>query len=123
MTIALPLPSRVLSPNARPHWARKAKAVAKARELARLECMVWRVSGQSGDYDSATIRATFYWASRRRRDQANAVAMLKPYIDGIVDAGVITDDDSEHLTGPICMPFGYDAARPRVVLEIERARR
>ena len=36
----------------------------------------------------------------RRRDLHNLTPTLKPMIDGLVDAGVLDDDDVAHLVGP-----------------------
>ena len=38
ITITLPLPPKELSPNARPHWAVKARAIKSYRLLAALIC-------------------------------------------------------------------------------------
>jgi len=37
---------------------------------------------------------------RRKRDPANWYPSVKACVDGIRDAGVIPDDDAEHLLGP-----------------------
>ena len=40
---------------------------------------------------------TFYVKDERRRDIKNMEAALKPLWDGIVDAGILVDDDYKHL--------------------------
>ena len=40
---------------------------------------------------------TFYVDSKRKYDMRNLDAMLKPLWDGIVDAGILADDDYKHL--------------------------
>lgn len=68
----------------------------------------------------ARIVATFYARVARRRDPDNALALLKPYIDGIVQAGLLADDDAGCVEyAPIV--FAVDRNNPRVELRIERA--
>lgn len=51
----------------------------------------------------ASLAVEWRCKTRRRRDYDNLVAGLKPLIDGLVSAGIIEDDDSEHLVslGPL----------------------
>lgn len=51
----------------------------------------------------------------RRRDPLNAVAAMKASIDGLVDAGVLADDDK---LMPGATTFGVDKKNPRVVVVI-----
>jgi Holliday junction resolvase RusA-like endonuclease len=44
-----------------------------------------------------TAKVVFVVPDRRQRDLDNCMAMLKPCWDGLVDAGVLVDDDSRHL--------------------------
>ena len=50
----------------------------------------------------------------------NHLAMLKPAYDGLVDSGLIVDDDSEHLKTQTPI-FLIDRKFPRVELKIERS--
>ena len=45
--------------------------------------------------------------------------MLKPAYDGFVDAGIIEDDDADHLTSLPC-EFRIDKVTPRVEITITR---
>ncbi len=45
--------------------------------------------------------------------------MLKPAYDGLVDAGLLVDDDAQHLT-TLGARFEIDRDAPRVELVIER---
>jgi len=91
----------------------KAAAARKYREIAREATLATGI--ESGPWEHATIQATFYYATRRRRDDVNALAMLKSAYDGIVDAGLLIDDDSTHLT-TLPARFEVDRAWPRVAL-------
>jgi hypothetical protein len=45
-----------------------------------------------------TVHVSFQ--DSRRRDVANYYPTVKAMIDGFIDAGLLTDDDSKHLIGP-----------------------
>lgn len=94
MIITIPWPPRELSPNARTHWAKKAKT-AKAYKAA-----CWALAMQAGvaaGDGPITLGLTFYKPSSRRMDLDNMLASVKHGIDGIALAlGV---DDSR---------FGYN---------------
>lgn len=126
MTITLPLPTRNLSPNARCHWAVKAREVKVYRALAH-----WRATKEMQRdlasrgavfgavlpmrLDRATVRLTFYWPDKRRRDRDNALASMKSAMDGFTDAGVWGDD-----SGVTFLPIAFevDRASPRVEVEV-----
>jgi len=116
-TIILRLPNRALSPNARVHHFARAAATKKYRKEAREATAAQGID--SGPWERATIAATFYHKTARRRDDVNAMAMLKPAYDGIVDAGLLVDDDHEHLT-TLPASFALDKQEPRVELVITR---
>ncbi|WP_309382026.1 hypothetical protein [Cerasicoccus frondis] len=115
-TIVLPLPPACLSPNnppgSRGGRMKKAAAVKKYRRQAKEATAALEIEG---GWELATVKATFYHKQKRRRDDVNHLAMLKPAYDGIVDAGLLVDDDSDHLKTlpPI---FEIDRRCPRVEL-------
>lgn len=51
---------------------------------------------ETGPWEKAEGQAVFFHKQLRRRDEANFNAMMKGYIDGVVDAGLLVDDDSTH---------------------------
>jgi hypothetical protein len=96
--IIFPWPARVLHPNARTHWAAKAKA-AKA---ARLEG--WAMAHQAG-WDRERwpegrlhLWLDFYPPDHRRRDDDGLLTCAKPWRDGIADA--IGIDDVHFVSHP-----------------------
>lgn len=119
--IILPLPPRCLSPNCPPGSRggrmKKAAAAKRMRQLARsaVECC----GIDTGPWKRATIKARFYHKQKRRRDDVNSLAMLKSVYDGVVDAGLLMDDDSEHLT-TLPAEFLIDRELSRVELVFER---
>ena len=101
ITLTFPWPPKELSPNVarRLHWAKKASAVKEYRETCG-----WEVIAQMGTdvfgfpYTSpALATVTFHVKDKIRRDIGNLDASLKPLWDGIVDAGILADDDYRHL--------------------------
>lgn len=92
--ITLPLPNKALSPNARVHWRSKANAVSEARWLAGEKARVAMAVVGTGTWTRARYTATFIFPDRRSRDLDNLMAMLKPYLDGIADAGLVENDRS-----------------------------
>lgn len=91
----------------------KAAATKRYRRLAREAVEAQRI--ESGPWEQATVQSKFFYKVKRRRDDVNHVAMLKPAYDGVVDAGLLIDDDSEHLT-TLPTSFEIDRDRPRVVI-------
>ena len=90
------LPFRELSPNARHHWAVKARAIKAQRyEIGWLAQSAW---GKRTPLKRARISYTFIVTDKRHRDIDNLVAACKSFQDGLVDAGVIFKDSSEYLT-------------------------
>jgi len=121
VSIVLPLPPSILSPN-RPCASaggrmKKAAVTKKCRRLAREA--IEESGVESGPWEKSSVKAVFYHAQKRRRDQWNYAAMLKGYVDGVVDAGLLVDDDSEHLT-TLPVEFRLDQKCPRVELTFER---
>jgi Holliday junction resolvase RusA-like endonuclease len=74
---------------------------------------------ESAPWAKVTAQATFYHATDRRRDGANFNAMLKGVFDGIVDAGIVADDDHKHWT-TLPPAFAQDKKNPRVEVTITR---
>lgn len=66
----------------------------------------WRTAGREAAYDLRTsyerahIVCAIRWPDNRRRDPGNWYPTAKAAVDGIVDAGILEDDDSLHLIGP-----------------------
>lgn len=112
--LTLPLPAKELSPNARVHWAKKAKAAKSQRMGAQIRAML-AANGRTPCWTRAQTRAVFYFPTNRRRDMDNAQAALKAAWDGIADAGVIAND-----SGLVHLPpeMRIDKANPRVEISI-----
>jgi crossover junction endodeoxyribonuclease RusA len=87
--IELPFPAKCLWPNARPHWAAKAKAFKAHKEWAY-------VAGMIG-YGMARVDARIDWSvtihpkTAHAIDDDNARASLKAYQDGLALALGVDD--------------------------------
>jgi len=116
ITITIPIPHRALSPNARTHWATKAKKVKAARRAASVLCVATVGHGHML-WPNAISTVVWYAKTATHPDPDNALAMLKPYFDGMADAGVLANDRNL-AHNPI--RFEKDKANPRVEITITR---
>lgn len=91
MRIILPWPTKDLSPNARGHWAIK----ARAKKAYRADCSAQARSQGMGRMDAERLhlKITFVPPNRRARDLDNMLASLKSGLDGLCD--VLGVDDSK----------------------------
>jgi crossover junction endodeoxyribonuclease RusA len=112
----LHLPPAPLNPNARPHWAAKARAVKNYRNTAWLAAAAALGPGRPAPrWTRARVVIVWYTKTDRHPDRDNALASLKAAFDGLTDAGIITDD-KELFHEPI--EFRVDAKRPRVEITV-----
>ena len=120
VVIVLPLPPRVLSPNCPVASFRgrmmRAAAAKKQKRLAR-EATEDAARGER--WERASVKAVFYHKTVRRRDDVNHLAMLKSAYDGVIEAGLLPDDDREHLRTDGA-EFVLDKEWPRVELTFTR---
>ena len=95
----------------------KASAIKRHRKLAReaiedaeIETMPW---------GHVVVEVLIYYETRRRRDDDNAMGSLKSYYDGIVDSGLIADDNIRNMKRN--MPeLLFDSKSPRVEITLTR---
>lgn len=82
------------------HWE-----VRRSREeWRRTSWLVARAAGDRERMSRVRIDATWRFRVQRDRDLDNLIAGLKPILDGLVDAGMITGDSSEvvqEITGRV----------------------
>ncbi|WP_435199542.1 hypothetical protein [Janibacter sp. GS2] len=96
------------------HWSHKSQWTRALRQAA------WALAKQTGipALDSCSVELLYEPAARRRRDDDNLFATLKPLADGLVDAGVVTDDTPD-LMRKTCR-IGQIRKPSRLVLVVER---
>jgi hypothetical protein len=121
VTIVLPLPAKVLHPNTMiaSIGGRLCKAAATKRFRRLAMEAVEREQVETAPWGQALVSATFYHSTKRCRDQDGAMSSLKAAYDGIVDAGLVENDDPKHMRREI-PEFDTDRGCPRVVLTITR---
>jgi hypothetical protein len=94
-TLTLPYRTPPLRDNSRDHWAVKAAATRQLRGDARVLAAHAKLPRQLH-----RVAIILHWqpAVRRRRDQLSIAPTLKPLVDGLVDYGLVPDDDVDHVT-------------------------
>lgn len=92
--LELPYERPPLTANQRMHWARRAKLTRAVRDGAA----VLARDSQVPALGRCAVRLVWTVTDRRRRDADNIVPTLKACADGLVDAGVVTDDTPELMT-------------------------
>jgi len=115
ITITLPLPVRKLSPNARVHWAEKAKLVRASRKVAHLAALEALNLRKPPGWLKAKMEIRAFFKTRNFPDPDNLTASMKSSIDGIADSGIIANDKSLWPERPV---FEKDAENPRIEITI-----
>lgn len=87
-SVLLPWPPKVLSPNARSHWAAKSKAAKSYRYRCFLEARIAKLTAPAG---RVLLVLEFLPPNRQRRDDDNLLAAFKAGRDGLADALGIDD--------------------------------
>lgn len=106
-------PRPPISGNSRMHWAEKMRRTRDIRLASKL------LAARIPDLGRITVDLTWFVKDHTRRDGGeNLAPTLKPMIDGLVDAGVVLDDDPAHVVrGPSIVTY-EQGCTPRMVLHI-----
>lgn len=121
LAVILPPLKRVLHPNCSTasQGMRFAKASAVKAQRRRTREAIALEECESLPWKRCSVKADFYFGTKRGRDVDNLMGALKSTYDGIVDAGVVPDDIPEFMVRE--MPtINYDKEYPRVELTITR---
>ncbi len=89
MQIAFAWPPKQLSPNARVHWAKKAKATKAYRTECYLSALLYHVKLK----DKSKFKIVFSPPDKRKRDADNLIASFKAGFDAL--SAVTGIDDSK----------------------------
>jgi crossover junction endodeoxyribonuclease RusA len=107
ITIALPAGLPLVNANQRQHYRTKGKLAAAIRAAAQVavtedpHIMAALAAAKPGPlFQRAHILGILRPGSARRADPANWYPSFKAAVDGLVDAGLLDDDDHEHVVGP-----------------------
>ncbi|GAA4706502.1 RusA family crossover junction endodeoxyribonuclease [Streptomyces youssoufiensis] len=106
-TLALPVGMKLLNANQRVHHRVRAEVTATIRGAAMAACSehgglraALAAASPAPVMSHAYILAIIHPATRRRLDPANLYPSFKAAVDGLVDAGVLEDDDHTRVIGP-----------------------
>lgn len=118
--IAIPLPSKYLSPN----WMTgsfggriaKSKAAKKQRNSVK-DIIEGMHLGYVPRCKKISVKPIFFHKVSRKRDEDNAIGSLKSAYDGIVDSKLVKDDSPEYMIREI-PEFRIDKQNPRAELRI-----
>ena len=125
LIFALPLPPPVLGPNVRTNHFAEARVRKKYREdcyCLTLEAMAEAKVRSRVPLRRFVVHGTFFFSCRRKRDYDNLGARLKTPIDAMKDAGLIFDDNSDHLIRTPTTDWFIDKDHPRLMLDVEEVR-
>ena len=120
ITLRLPIPSSICSPNARRGESRaaairKSKAIKAHRELSNLTCISALVGKGIVNPRFSGYSLAFFWKTKAYRDDDNADASCKAYRDGIASA---LEMDDRNLRKCALSTHSKDASRPRVEITL-----
>ena len=95
-------PRRLVSANRRIHHMIRAEVCSYWRGLgAQLVRDNYGHAEEGSWHDRVRMVITFRFPDKRRRDCHNLYGyVVKPLVDGMVDARLLPDDDDRHLVGP-----------------------
>ena len=117
--LTIPAPTQWVSANDRSHWQSKARLVKVWREAAAVHATAAKLP-----HTDKPVHITGYVCriDSRRADAHNRILTVKAVIDGLVDAGVLDDDNDKHVTA-VTMRAGEPVDRKQhplgvLVLEI-----
>lgn len=103
--------SPYVTPNSRHHWSVRSRKNRVWRSATALLARQARIPA----LDRIEVRLDYWPPDRRRRDADNLVSgVLKPCVDGLVDAGVVADDSPEFVR--LAMPVIHEPRATRQVL-------
>lgn len=109
--IPIGMPAPFMNSNERKHWTSRSENTAAWRYTAG-----WRVkAAKIPRLEHAWIQVHVSFGDKRRRDPSNYARTAKAIVDGIVDAGVLPDDNPQYVTGPD-MRLGTDSKRGALLI-------
>jgi crossover junction endodeoxyribonuclease RusA len=110
--IDIPAPCVFINSNQRIHRMAQAKLTKTWREASATAAR-----GVQPFTTQVRIVAHIHKPRGGRYDPGNLYPTAKAILDGIVDAGILTDDDHLHVIGPDMRHGGK--GEPRIIIEIE----
>lgn len=85
-----------INANHRAHWSKRAKLTRAWRNAAHIVAKQHKLP----KLDRAHILVEIHKTTNGRYDPANLHPTAKAIVDGLIDYGLLPDDDATHLDGP-----------------------
>lgn len=117
MTLRLDLPwdRPPLTANQRMHWAAKANITRAVRGTG----YVLARNAKAPTTTRLTVTLHYQPRDHRRRDRHNLWPTVKALVDGLVDAGLVPDDDTDHVSTPEPVIHPPNGSKAAMWLELE----
>ena len=119
------LPPAECSPNARVHWAVKAKAAKQYGTTVSYVAVDAKNRSKNPaqwqDLDGARVSVTFMLPNNRRRDLDNLIASFKSALDALVRCGILLDDSAGHVTVSYSATQPFDSVTPVTIVQVSHA--
>lgn len=117
LRIELPLPPKELSPNAgKKQNVHKINRITKKAQSDTIAYVREQIP-MGKPLEHATVTVQFIKPTRGRRDLDNLIAAAKPYMDGLVLAGVIVDDNSDVIK-TVYPDILYEKGISKTIIEV-----
>lgn len=100
LTLVLDQPEKWMNENEmrKLHWSKRSYLADYWRQLTAMKTkQAWR---RKPALEKVRVVVTFFWPDVRRRDPGNWSLTSKAIVDGLVDGGLVADDDMKHVIGP-----------------------
>ena len=108
----------MLNANDRPHWTQKAKITAFLRHIGRLKVSECKYTAYTKKRPCGLV-VTIYAPTKRRMDPPNFYPTVKALVDGMTDAGLLTDDSHEIIKYMTFEFGGLSKIKDKYRIEIE----
>lgn len=108
---------KIISVNRRTNrpFLRSANGVREWKTSAVYQLIQQRGASVNSFSGPVIVKVTIYYGDRRRHDLDNALSSI---MDALVEAGIIEDDDYNHVRTIIIWFGGYDKTNPRAEITI-----
>ena len=101
------------------HWGRQYQdSHGKRGAIEQIKALVLEQGWQGPALDRATVTVTFGLPDKRRRDPGGLQERMKPWFDGLVEAGVLTDDSLKEIGWP-CYGHFLSPRKPTTIIEVK----
>lgn len=122
----LPYPDPPLRSNKRLHHMAEHRIKRDIRQTGFVQATRWagekRAEGWTFPLGQVVeVRMIWFVPTKHRRDADSGQPTLKSYLDGIVDAGVLADDNYRHVRRAYCEVHHNPGEPMRLVVEIREA--